>query len=232
MTRIHSVSRYVAGVIERDLDPPAPIEIVPNFGEDLSGAPVDEEILAQLPEQPFIFYVGALRRVKGIEELFAAYERLESPPPMVLAGPLAPDTPTEFPEGVTVLTSVPLPTVMAIWERALFGVFPSKWPEPLGNVVYEAMSKGRAVIGTRPGGHEDMIEDGETGLLVGAGDVDELTAAMARLLGDAGLREELGEAARERSRAFTVGAVMPELARLYAETAGVSAGEPRRKART
>ena len=224
VTRIHSISRYVAAMIEQGLRAPAPIEIVPNFGEDLSGAPVEEEILAQLPEQPFIFFVGALRRVKGIAELCSAYEQLDSPPPLVLAGPLAPDTPEQFPEGVTVLTSVPLPTVMAAWERALFGVFPSKWPEPLGNVVYEAMSKGRAVIGTRPGGHEDMIEDGETGLLVKAGDVEELRAAMARLIADAGLREALGERAKERARAFTPEAVLPELARLYEETAGVRAG--------
>ncbi len=224
ITRIHSISRYVAAMIEQDLRAPAPIEIVPNFGEDLSGKPVNEEILAQLPEQPFVFFVGALRGVKGIAELCSAYEQLDSPPPLVLAGPLAPDTPKRFPAGVTVLTSVPLPTVMAIWERALFGVFPSKWPEPLGNVVYEAMSKGQAVIGTRPGGHEDMIEDGKTGLLVKAGDVEELRAAMARLIADAGLREALGEQAKERARAFTAEAVLPELARLYEETAGVRAG--------
>jgi glycosyltransferase involved in cell wall biosynthesis len=224
VTRIHSISRYVAAAIERDLRPPAPIEIVPNFGEDLSGAPVDAEILAQLPEHPFIFFVGALRGVKGINELCRAYEQLDSPPPLVLAGPLAPDTPEEFPPGVTVLTSVPHPTVLAMWERALFGVFPSKWPEPLGNVVYEAMSKGRAVIGTRPGGHEDMIEDGRTGLLVAAGDVDELAAAMARLIADDELRIGLGERAVERSRAFTEAAVLPELARLYEETAGMRAG--------
>ncbi len=232
VTRIHSISRYVANAIERDLRAPAPIEIVPNFGEDLEGAPVDEEVLAQLPERPFILFVGALRKVKGIEELCTAYGRLESPPPLILAGPLAPDTPKSFPAGVTVLTSVPHPTVMAMWDRALFGVFPSKWPEPLGNVVYEAMSRGRAVIGTRPGGHEDMIEDGETGLLVGAGDVEGLTAAMSSLIADAGLRERLGERARQRSRAFTAAAVLPELERLYTETAGVTAGELRRKART
>lgn len=231
-TRIHSISRYVARAIERDLNPPAPIEIVPNFGEDVSARPVDEEILAQLPEQPFILFVGALRQVKGIDELCAAYERLESPPPLVLAGPLAPDTPESFPDGATVFTSVPHPTVMAMWDRALFGVFPSKWPEPLGNVVYEAMSRGRAAIGTRPGGHEDMIEDGETGLLVGAGNVGELTEAMSRLIGDAGLRERIGDRARERSRAFTAEAVLPELERLYLETAGVWAGEPQREART
>ena len=144
MTRIHSISRYVAAAIERDLKPPAPIEIVPNFGEDLSDEGPSRGDPGPAAEQPFILFVGALRRVKGIVELCAAYERLESPPPLVLAGPLAPDTPESFPEGVSVLHSVPYPTVMAMWERALFGVFPSKWPEPLGNVVYEAMSKGRA----------------------------------------------------------------------------------------
>jgi glycosyltransferase involved in cell wall biosynthesis len=220
VTRIHSISRYVATAIERDLRAPAPIEIVPNFSEDVGDAPVDEEVLSRLPDQPFIFFVGALRRVKGIVELCSAYERLEGPPPMVLAGPLAPDTPKEFPSGVTVLTSVPFPTVMAAWRRALFGVFPSKWPEPLGNVVYEAMSQGRAVIGTRPGGHEDMVEDGRTGLLVPAGDVAALGEAMSRLIGDSELRETLGERARERSRAFTAAAVLPELERLYRETAG------------
>ena len=81
---------------------------------------------------------------------------------------------------------------MAMWERALFGVFPSKWPEPLATVVHEAMSNGRPVIGTTPGGHEDMIDDGETGFLVPGGDPDALAAAMARLIDDAALRERLG----------------------------------------
>jgi glycosyltransferase involved in cell wall biosynthesis len=107
---------------------------------------------------------------------------------------------------------------MAIWERALFGVLPTKAPEALGNVVHEAMSKGRAMIGTRPGGQEDMIEDGETGLLVPGGDVDALTAAMQRLLDDPQLRERLGEKARERSATFTPEAVMPRIERLYYET--------------
>lgn len=215
-TAFHSISRYVAGVVDRDLrSAGTPIEIVPNFIEDVAGKPVDERMLEELPETPFILFAGALRRVKGIAELCAAYERLENPPPLVLAGPPAPDTPERFPDGVTVLPAVPHPTLMAIWERALFGVFPSRWPEPLGNVVFEAMSRGRAVIGTRPGGHEDMIEDGRTGLLVTAGDVEELARAMSRLLADAGLRERLGRQAAARARTYEAAAVLPELERLY-----------------
>jgi len=81
---------------------------------------------------------------------------------LVMVGIRTPDTPESFPPGVTALTAVPHGTVMAMWQRALFGVFPSKWPEPLATVVHEAMSNGLPVIGTTPGGHEDMIDDGET----------------------------------------------------------------------
>ena len=101
-----------------------------------------------------------------------------------MVGIKTPDTPESFPAGVTALTAVPHGTVMAMWDRALFGVFPSKWPEPLATVVHEAMSRGRPVIGTTPGGHEDMIDDGETGFLVPGGDAKALAEAMARLVED------------------------------------------------
>ena len=218
-TAIHSVSRFVAGKMDRYLRVKgARNAIIPNFHEDVSGRPLDEDILARLPHEPFILYVGAFRKIKGIEELFAAYERLEDPPPLVLAGTRAPDTPDRFPEGTVVVEDIPYPTVLAMWERALFGVFPTRIPEALGNVVHEAMSKGRATIGTRPGGHEDMIEDGENGLLVPAGDSRALADAMALLIEDGPLRERLGAAALERARDFTPEVVMPQMDRLYRET--------------
>jgi glycosyltransferase involved in cell wall biosynthesis len=139
-------------------------------------------------------------------------------PPLVLAGTRAPDTPERFPQGTIAIEDVPYPTVLAMWDRALFGVFPTRNPEPLGNVVHEAMSRGRAVIGTTPGGHEDMIEDGESGLLVPTGDIDALTAAMARLAGDADLCKRLGAAALVRALDFTPEVVMPQMERLYRQT--------------
>jgi glycosyltransferase involved in cell wall biosynthesis len=220
VTAVHSVSHYVAEQMERFLRADNAIErVIPNFHEDTRGAPVDEDAISRLPERPFILFVGAFRRIKGIEELLAAHRQLEDPPPLVLVGTRAPDTPEPFPpQGVTVIEDVPHATVMAMWDRALFGVLPTKAPEALGNVVHEAMSKGRAMIGTRPGGQEDMIEDGASGLLVPGGDVDALAAAMARLIADQDLRERLGERARELASAFTPEAVMPQLEELYRDT--------------
>jgi glycosyltransferase involved in cell wall biosynthesis len=61
--------------------------------------------------------------------------------------------------------------------------------EGLPNVVLEAMAMGVPVVATRIAGVPQLIHDGENGLLVGPGDLDGLTGALARLLGDAGLRE-------------------------------------------
>jgi glycosyltransferase involved in cell wall biosynthesis len=219
VTRVHAVSHYVAGIMDRFLRVPGPpAKVIPNFHEEEPGERADPETMAKLPSEPFILFVGGFREIKGIYELFEAYESLDEPPPLVLVGTMMSDSPQHFPEGTTVITDVPHATVMAIWERALFGVLPTKAPEALGNVVHEAMSKGRAMIGTRPGGQEDMIEDGETGLLVPGGDAVALAKAMRRLIEDRGLRERIEVNARERALAFTPEVVMPQVEQLYYET--------------
>jgi glycosyltransferase involved in cell wall biosynthesis len=220
VTAIHSVSHFVADQMDRHLRVEnAPEVVIPNFHEAPGDAQVDAEVMSRLPQEPFILYVGAFRMIKGIAELVAAYERLSEPPPLVLIGTRESDTPADFPPPwATALERVPHPTVMAIWERALFGVLPTKAPEALGNVVLEGMSKGRPVVGTRPGGQEDLIEDGKSGFLVPSGDVGRLAEAMERLSENAELREQMGRRALERSHDFTPEVVMPRLEALYKDT--------------
>jgi glycosyltransferase involved in cell wall biosynthesis len=228
VSALHAVSRFVARVMDRFLRIPGePATVIPNFHEEEPDQTPDPEVMAQLPEQPFILFVGGFREIKGIYELFTAYEGLEDPPPLVLVGTFTSDSPTTFPEGTTVITDVPHATVMAIYEHALFGVLPTKAPEALGNVVHEAMSKGRAMIGTRPGGQEDMIEDEVTGLLVPGGDAPALREAMRRLTEDKSLRERIEIRAHERARAFTPEVVMPQIEALYRETVASHGGSRR-----
>jgi glycosyltransferase involved in cell wall biosynthesis len=197
--------------------------VIPSFlDHDPEDETMTQGLLAELPKEPFILYVGAFRHVKGLDVLFSAYERLEAPPPLVLIGHPRPDGPRELPHYATVLTAWPHPAVMAAYERALFAVMPSRLPEPLGTVVHEAMSRGTPVIGTSHGGHPDMIIDGENGLLVPPGDVAKLVTAMERLLGDAALRTRMGEAARERALLFNASAALPRFAALYADMAALA----------
>lgn len=61
--------------------------------------------------------------------------------------------------------------------------------------VIEGMAAGLAVVTTPVGAVEDIIVDGETGLLVPPGNVDALTAALTRLVQDPDLRHRLGRRA-------------------------------------
>jgi glycosyltransferase involved in cell wall biosynthesis len=137
-----------------------------------------------------------------------------------MMGTVWPDTPQHLLNEVTVLEDVPHEAVMAAWERALFGVFPSRWPEPFGNVVHEAMSKGKAVIGTMPGGMVDMIENEINGFIIPSGDIDALTIAMQRLIDDPALRDRLGAAGLQKSERYFMTNVISEFEDLFRDVAG------------
>jgi glycosyltransferase involved in cell wall biosynthesis len=68
----------------------------------------------------------------------------------------------------------------------------------LPNVLMEALSQSLAVLSTRAGAIEELIVDGESGLLVEPGDPAVLTVALARLIGDPALRARLGAAGAVR----------------------------------
>jgi glycosyltransferase involved in cell wall biosynthesis len=223
MTALHSISTYVhdvtlphfgagkADLMELTI-PSFQAEPPPQPGE---AAPDVDAWLAKLPDEPFILFVGAFRKVKGLETLFDAYRSLQGErPPLVLMGTFERDSPPDFPPEAIVLTDVPHQVVMASWSRAMFGVMPSLWPEPLGATVSEGMSQGRPVIGTLLGGHTDMLNE-ETGVLVPQGDAGALREAMESLIADPEWREAMGRAAAERARHFRAESVLPRFEDAY-----------------
>ncbi|HEU4736962.1 MAG TPA: glycosyltransferase, partial [Solirubrobacterales bacterium] len=90
MTGLHSVSTYVHDVTVEHMRAPDDelVEVtIPSFQEVPSTDGIDiDGWLARLPAEPFILFVGAFRKVKGLETLFDAYRQLDSPPPLVLMG--------------------------------------------------------------------------------------------------------------------------------------------------
>lgn len=65
-------------------------------------------------------------------------------------------------------------------------------------VVFEAMATGLPVVTTTNAGSAELIEDGQDGLIVPAGDAAALTEAIRRLLEQPELRQQLGDAARAK----------------------------------
>jgi glycosyltransferase involved in cell wall biosynthesis len=63
--------------------------------------------------------------------------------------------------------------------------------------IFEYMAAGKAIVASRLGQIREVLSDEETALLVEPGNVDELAAALVRLVGSDALRARLGPNARE-----------------------------------
>lgn len=197
-----------------------PYEVVPNFVPDDVALRAEPEhpALDRLPESPFWLFVGAMTRHKGVHLLLRAYERLAGAPPLVVVGTRWPDSPTTFPPGTIVLESLPHGAVMAAWQRAALGIVPSVFPDPAPTVAIEAMACGVPLVASSIGGLPDLVDDGKTGLLVTAGDVDELRGALARFIAEPALGRSMAPAARRKAESFTASAVLARLEAIYSET--------------
>lgn len=73
-------------------------------------------------------------------------------------------------------------------------------PENAPMVVLESMASGTPVLASRLPGVDELVEEGETGLLATPGDVEGLAEALEALALDPRLLRRLGEKARERTR--------------------------------
>jgi glycosyltransferase involved in cell wall biosynthesis len=76
-------------------------------------------------------------------------------------------------------------------------VMPSRW-EGLPIALLEAMSAGLPVIATNVEGVDEVIVDGEQGLLVPVGNVDALVRAILQLLRDPAMRARMGLSSKQR----------------------------------
>ena len=83
--------------------------------------------------------------------------------------------------------------------------------------VMEYMGAGLPVVATRVGGLPELVQDGETGILVEPRDPAGLADAIAGLLADPDRRRELGSAGRDlRAREYDVDVWMSRIEALYA----------------
>lgn len=86
--------------------------------------------------------------------------------------------------------------------------------------LIEAAACARAVVATDVGGVRTVVTDGETGLLVPAGDPPALAAALDRALGNVALRERMGAEGRVRSHRFDDERLVADIRSLYRELLG------------
>lgn len=83
-------------------------------------------------------------------------------------------------------------------EIDIFALATNLWGEGCPVALLEAMSCGKACIGTDVAGTRDVIEHEKNGLIVPAENADALAEALDRLTKFPAIRDNLGKAARKR----------------------------------
>ena len=92
------------------------------------------------------------------------------------------------------------------------------WYEPFGRVIIEGMAMERPVVASRVEGPSEIIEDGQSGVLVPPKDSAALAEALIELASDPARMEELGKRARQRViDQFSLGRMGDQFLAVYAE---------------
>jgi glycosyltransferase involved in cell wall biosynthesis len=88
---------------------------------------------------------------------------------------------------------------LAMIRRAWCLCVPSLWEEPFGIIAAEAQMLGVPVIASRAGGLAEIIDEGITGYLVAAGNVDALASRLKMVITNRSLALDLGTESHERA---------------------------------
>ncbi|HKY22378.1 MAG TPA: glycosyltransferase family 4 protein [Vicinamibacterales bacterium] len=198
----------------------ARIETIPN-GVDVDGVRTAVESSTRPLPQPYALFVGKLAMNKGASSLVEVAERARLEMPLAIIGE-GPERPAieraalAAGRDIKMMGWLDRHEVFRWMRHATLLMFPSIWPEPLSRVLIEASALSVPIAAMNTGGTADIVVDEETGLL--SSSVAELAMDVARLAGDATLRERLGAAARRRAQShFDVSVVVTQMEALYEE---------------
>lgn len=146
-------------------------------------------------------FVGRLTTQKGVDLLLRAWAQLVEPRQLILVGEGAERSSLEALASELDLDNVTFTgstnDVRSYLQQADLFVLPSR-SEGIPNALLEAMACGLPVVASAVGGIPDVVQDGESGLLVPPDDVPALAGAIGRLLADSDLRRRMGEKGRQR----------------------------------
>ncbi|HZQ20194.1 MAG TPA: glycosyltransferase [Terriglobales bacterium] len=149
-----------------------------------------------------ILYFGRLSAEKGIDDLLLAMQKLPYIE-LVVAG----DGPKRLAleafvrerqlKNISFLGYVNGSALEKLIANSVVTIFPSRAYETMGKSILESYAQGRAVIASDLGSRRELVTHGKTGLLYAAGNVEQLSSAIALLHERPELAKEMGEAGRE-----------------------------------
>src|SRR6516165_539006 len=183
-----------------------------------------------LPGRYAIGCFGRVRAQKGSDVFVEAMCRLLPRYPdfsAVMVGAITPDqmlfanelkkkiSAAELASRIIITGELPVEDVQRWYQRLTIYAFTSR-NEGFGLTLIEAMAVGAALVASRAGAAELVVEDGVTGALTPPGDVDALVAALEPLMRDPAAASAMGARARARVvEKFSLDAEAAGIAEVY-----------------
>ena len=172
-----------------------------------------------------ILYVGRLYKEKGVEYLLNAIPLIFKKIPKVRCD-IVGDGPErerlerlvkklKLSKNVKFLGKIAYEKIEECYRRSTVVVIPSICPEAFCLVGLEAMSVGRAVVGTNIGAIPEWLEDGRTGFLVEPKNYKDIANKIIKLFENQKLLKMMGERAHIRVEKFSIEEYVKNLERLY-----------------
>ncbi len=179
----------------------------------------------EMEREPMILNVGAIQTRKNIARLVEAFERVDAPWRLVLAGSngygaaeiLARIQASPARDRISVLGYVPLGELSALYRRASVFAFPSL-DEGFGMPVLEAMAAGAAVLTSDRSALPEVA--GDAALLVDPLNVDSIGESLRDLTQNPDLRSDLARRGITRAAQFTWEKAVRETWDVYREVLG------------
>lgn len=171
------------------------------------GTETAREALGVEPQEEVALFFGYIREYKGLDLLLAAWPTVAAARPearLLIAGDpvqLSHDRRRELAAWATRLGAVhrfsyiPFSEVTQFFSAADVLVMPYRRISQSG-VLFLALALGVPVVATRVGALPELLDDGESALLVSPESTSELADALIRALGDAELRAHLARGGR------------------------------------
>jgi glycosyltransferase involved in cell wall biosynthesis len=165
------------------------VTVLPNPAPDLAGLPERDELRRRHGfGEPTLVFGGRLTEQKALDLAIEAAR--ETGVRLVIVGDGPDRARLEALGGATFLGAQPRERVLELFRAADATILSSSW-ENFPHSIVESLAAGTPVIATNVGGVGEVVDDGENGLLVPAGDGDALAAAVRQFFDDPSLADRL-----------------------------------------
>jgi len=169
---------------------------IPNFVKS-------NEYTPNFSNSNYILYFGRLEKHKGLETLIVAMKHVKASKLYLVGEGSYQDMLERYSKknsmkNVVFLGFVTRKRLIELVRYSLFTILPSEWYENCPMTILESFALGKPVIGASIGGIPELVEDGSTGMLFDAGNVDDLAGKINYLLDNKNLAVDMGKTARKK----------------------------------